>query len=166
MSSPEIWGPHAWKILHTIAHTYPEKANYETQINIEKFISSFTELLPCEKCKIDFKKYLKKYPIKSSSRDSLVMWMVDAHNSVNKKLNKKLFTYEDAEALWGNDAVCKTCNGNNAEKQPFSRLSSFLKIIQTFCFIMFFVFLIAWLNNKYKLYDLIKKKLPMGTKIK
>ena len=110
MANPKDWGPSAWNILHTMSYTYPEKPDLEKQMQIEKFITSFSELLPCKECKDGFKKYLKENPIHTKSREGFIKWTVDAHNFVNKKLGKDLFTYDEAELHWRKiEPLCKEC---------------------------------------------------------
>lgn len=110
MANPKDWGPSGWKILHTLSYTYPQTPDLEKQMQIEKFISSFTELLPCKDCRDSFKKYLKENPVHTKTKEGLIKWCVDAHNFVNKKLGKELFTYDEAELNWRQiEPLCKEC---------------------------------------------------------
>lgn len=156
VSDPKNWGPSSWKILHVLAYTYPEIANYETQVNIEKFIASFSELLPCNSCKDDFKKYVQKYPVKSKTRESLIQWTVDLHNSVNKKLGKKLLTYDEAKKVWNSsNETCTSCNAieNSFPPTEKSKLTKYLKMFQFIFFIMFIVFFFGYINTKYNVFE-------------
>lgn len=160
MTDPKIWGPHAWKVLHTMAYSYPENPTHETQLNMERFIKTFAEVLPCATCKEDFRKYLLKFPLQSKSKKSLVKWMVDAHNHVNKKLGKKLITYSEAEKNFLKekpDDICVDCNPTqntlatgDTVNSSVARTTSYLKIFQFLFFILFVIFLLLFLNAKYK----------------
>lgn len=96
---PEIWGPHAWIFLHSITLAYPEIPTQQDKINMRNFINSLGEVLPCNKCKINFKSHLKTNPLTDkilSSRNSLIKWMIDIHNSVNKSNFKETLSYENS----------------------------------------------------------------------
>ena len=50
-------------------------------------------MIPCILCKNHFQENLRLFPIRNhlNNRDSLVNWLIDIHNIVNKKLGKKQF---------------------------------------------------------------------------
>ena len=92
-----IWGPPAWKFLHTITFNYPDKPN-QSEIDITYlFFSSLSEMLPCKICQQHFKQYLTKYPIQDAllSRDGLINWLVNLHNHVNILLGKKTYSVRE-----------------------------------------------------------------------
>jgi hypothetical protein len=92
---PDIWGPHAWFFLETICMGYPTKPTYEEKKIAEDFFKSLQFMIPCDKCRVNFKKHLKESPLTGevlSSRDNLFMWIVDIHNSVHKNKQK---SYDD-----------------------------------------------------------------------
>lgn len=92
----EEWGPIFWYELHRMSQSYhPEFSTYYYNI-----ISQFPFLVPCPTCSYHFGELLKKSPPKTDSYDSLFKWGVDAHNRVNKRLNKKLYTINEAKALY------------------------------------------------------------------
>ena len=96
---PEIWGPHAWMFLHSITLEYPENPTSEDKQNILNFINSLGNVLPCEKCKNNFKKHLDKIPLNEkvlSSKQGLVKWLIDIHNCVNNIKQCKELSYEEA----------------------------------------------------------------------
>jgi hypothetical protein len=96
--NPEIWGPHAWFLLHTISFNYPENPTPVDKNNIRNFIYSFGEVIPCDACKIHFKQNLKNVPLTEEaleSNNNLVIWFIDLHNVVNKMNGKKILTQED-----------------------------------------------------------------------
>lgn len=98
---PDVWGPHAWIFLHSITLEYPEYPTYEDKQNMRNFINALKHILPCQKCKINFGDHLQKYPLTDNilnSKSSLIKWLIDIHNSVNKLTHKKELTYEEALA--------------------------------------------------------------------
>lgn len=93
----KIWGPHAWFFLHSITFYYPDHPNPRDKKTFYNFFQTVGDILPCTICKNHYKENLIKYPIENhlDSRDSLVNWLIDIHNSVNKKLNKPLYNNID-----------------------------------------------------------------------
>lgn len=108
---PEIWGPMTWTLLHSITLEYPENPTEEDKENIKNFINCFGKVLPCEKCRINFKTHIEELPLSDNilnSRKNLIKWMIDIHNLVNKMNGKKELTYQ--EALKN---ILITCNNND-----------------------------------------------------
>ena len=96
---PEIWGPHSWKFLHYMTISYPECPSDEDKQNMSEFINAFQKIIPCYKCRTNFKKHIQEQPLNDSvlkSKKDFVYWMIDVHNSVNKLNNKPIMSYGDA----------------------------------------------------------------------
>ena len=96
---PEVWGPHAWIFLHSVTLDYPDNPTIQDKHNMKIFINSLGNVLPCEKCRNNFKHHLKELPITDNvleSKTNLVNWLIDIHNCVNiTKMTNKL-THEEA----------------------------------------------------------------------
>ena len=99
---PEIWGPSAWTFLHTITLNYPTNPNDEDKSNHKLFFNNLKTIIPCEKCAIHYKENLNKYPLEAAleSKELLVKWLIDIHNEVNKKNNKKIYSYEEVNKIY------------------------------------------------------------------
>lgn len=95
--SPEVWGPHYWFFLHTIALTYPHRPNDITKKKYYEFIQNLPVFMPIEETSSEFIKLLDKYPVQPylDSRDAFVRWMHFIHNKVNEKLEKPKITLTD-----------------------------------------------------------------------
>lgn len=96
---PDVWGPHAWIFLHSITLEYPDNPTSEDKVNIVNFINSLGPVLPCQKCRINFKSHIEKYPLTEEvlkSKTNLVKWMIDIHNCVNEMNNKCKLSYEES----------------------------------------------------------------------
>jgi hypothetical protein len=93
---PNIWGPHFWFFLHTIAFTYPLKPNQTIKKKYYEFLHNFYLFLPDENIGNKFNKLLVKYPPTPylDSRMSLMKWTHFIHNKINKILNKDLISFE------------------------------------------------------------------------
>ena len=96
---PKGWGPSAWIFLHSITLNYPEYPSAEDKKNIHGFFSNLGNILPCNSCKWNYKSHLEKYPLNNSvlnSKQNLVKWLIDIHNSVNIMNNKPTYSHDDA----------------------------------------------------------------------
>ena len=92
------WGPGAWRFLHSVALKYPDNPTDNDKNNYFIFFDNLQHILPCPKCKENYKDHLNKFPLKDSldNNISLFKWTVDIHNEVNKINNKSLYTYDEA----------------------------------------------------------------------
>jgi hypothetical protein len=94
---PNVWGPHFWFFLHTIAISYPHNPNAVTKKKYYELIQNLPLFIPVEKIGNDFNKLLDEYPVTAylDSRESFVKWMHFIHNKINKKLEKPMITIND-----------------------------------------------------------------------
>lgn len=159
MSLNEKWGPSFWKFLHALSFFYPKHPSEKQKKKYESFLLSFEEFIPCEKCKKDYEKYISEKKPNLDSKKEFVIWVIDLHNFVNKKLGKKIYTYEEVESQWNeNNEPCLDCLNIQKEKPPFFNIKVYLKIFQFFCFFGFLFFLCIFLEKKYKLIEFFKNK--------
>lgn len=94
---PDIWGPHFWFFMHTLALSYPQKPN---EVTIKKYYELFHNMplfIPIESIGNDFRKLLDEYPITAylDTRDDLIKWVHFIHNKVNEKMEKPKITMEE-----------------------------------------------------------------------
>lgn len=94
--APNIWGPHYWFFLHTIAMNYPKYPNTITKKKYYEFIQNLPLFLPLENISTEFSKLIDKYPVAPylDSRDSFIRWMHFIHNKINENLEKPMITLE------------------------------------------------------------------------
>ena len=99
-----IWGPHGWKFMHYVSLDYPDNPTINDKNVYKNFYYSLQDVLPCEKCRINYKKNIIEHPIDShlENKDSLVKWVIDIHNKVNEELNKPKHEYQEAIDIYLN----------------------------------------------------------------
>jgi len=87
---PNVWGPHYWFFLHTVAMSYPQRPNAVTKKKYYELIQNLPLFIPVEKMGNDFSHLLDTYPVTAylDSRESLIKWMHFIHNKINEKLEK------------------------------------------------------------------------------
>ena len=99
---PNVWGPHGWKFMHYVSLGYPQEPTENDKRNYKDFYTSLQNVLPCVTCPGTYQKNLSELPIDNAlqSRDSLVKWVIDIHNKVNKETNKRELGYDEAIQLY------------------------------------------------------------------
>ena len=87
---PDVWGPHYWFVLMTIALCYPLNPNDVTKKKYYDLIHNIPLLLPVEKLGNNFSNLIDQYPVTPylDSRDSFIKWTHFIHNKVNQSLDK------------------------------------------------------------------------------
>jgi len=92
---PKIWGPHTWKFVESVYHSFPSipssewgQEDLDTVTNIATFFQTLSSVLPCQKCREDYKKFLETYPIENSLNDSEDLWLWIFH--LRKNMNPNL----------------------------------------------------------------------------
>ena len=96
--NPEVWGPHYWFVLHTIAITYPERPNDVVKKKYYDFIHNLPLFMPVKEIGNGFSKMLDKYPVTPylDSQASFVKWMHFIHNKYNAALEKPEISMDEA----------------------------------------------------------------------
>jgi hypothetical protein len=99
MVNPQLWGTHAWKFIHYITIAYPECPTEDDKKTMKLFfIDILPKILPCLKCKENFKKHLQENILTEdilNSREKLIHWGISIHNIINKSLDKPQMSIED-----------------------------------------------------------------------
>ena len=96
----EELGRNTWSFLHTTAAYFPVAPTAEQRARMLTFVSSFSEVYPCEHCAGDFRESIKKHEPDVSSRKAFSTWMCEQHNYVNVKLGKDEFDCSKVLERW------------------------------------------------------------------
>lgn len=112
--SPEIWGHNGWFFLDSICLSYPLNPSNEMKENCKSFFYLLPKMLPCDKCRDHFKQYITEYPLDDDilkSKDSLLLWILNAHNNVNKRNGKNIITLEQFKEYYDQKYkdTCSSC---------------------------------------------------------
>jgi hypothetical protein len=94
---PNVWGPHFWFFLHTLAMSYPHHPSSVTKKKYYELINNLPLFIPMESIGKDFSQLLDEYPITAylDNRESLIKWMHFIHNKINEKLEKPKITINE-----------------------------------------------------------------------
>lgn len=143
------WGQHAWEFLHAVTFNYPvNPTSFDKKIHKE-FFHSLKHILPCKDCRHHFKNGIENImPIEKNleSRDKLSRWLVDFHNSVNKRLGKPIQSYdsirEKYESMRGRcqvNIVSKTNKGCSSGSEYSSKRTQILLVIIILILVLLFI---------------------------
>jgi len=93
-----VWGPHYWFFLHTIAEAYPLTPNEVTKRKYYDLIQNMPLFIPIAEMGNKFSEMLDKYPVSPylDNRDSFVRWVHFIHNKFNVLLGKNEVLFADA----------------------------------------------------------------------
>ena len=93
-----VWGPHYWFFLHTIAEAYPLTPNEVTKRKYYDLIQNMPLFIPIAEMGNKFSEMLDKYPVSPylDNRDSFVRWVHFIHNKFKVMLGKNEVLFADA----------------------------------------------------------------------
>jgi hypothetical protein len=97
---PNIWGPSAWKFLHSITFQYPENPTDLDKQKYFTFFNSLKNVLPCPTCREHYGKSFETVPIRLDNRKELIEWLIDIHNKVNLEAGKKVYSYSEVYQIY------------------------------------------------------------------
>ena len=98
MTSKKIWGNATWYVIHTLAYKLIEDKDVNGLI---QQILQICENLPCIDCRNHAVNILSKSNIKNiNNKQQLILFLLQFHNIVNRKLNNPDFTLEEHNELY------------------------------------------------------------------
>lgn len=107
ISDPKIWGPSFWFTLHNGANNYPKEASKIVIEKMKGFIIGLPYMIVCKECSTHAQEHIESKMNEldkiCSGRTSLFNFFVDFHNYVNKRYNKPLLSYEEAEKIYSHN---------------------------------------------------------------
>jgi hypothetical protein len=99
---PRVFGPFMWATIHYICLGAPSELSKKEQEVYKTFFINLPPVMPCHSCGVNLIEHYKDLPIDPflKTKKDLFAWSVKIHNMVNKSLNKKEITVEEAEKIW------------------------------------------------------------------
>jgi len=149
-----IFGPHAWFILHSMTLAYPLEPTGKDKENQRRFLESFGQIMFCDICKVHYNRNLQENPPKLDTKKEFFEWMVDLHNEVNGRTGKRSWTYDEVLKLYEDhykkDFVLIN-KGNNKESPRIFLRKIYCLWLQyhTYLIILFLLGIIIYLTQKY-----------------
>lgn len=91
-----VWGPLGWMTLHSVASIYPEQPTVAEQQLVSMWLELFRDTITCHHCRSHFTEmfdlYRQKFPRMFRSRQEFMTFTFRAHNTVNRRLNKPIYS--------------------------------------------------------------------------
>ena len=93
---PPSFGSYVWAILHMTSLNYPAAPTQGEREKMATLINSLLQNLPCPLCASHAVQYAEEHPLALDSRDDLVLYMIQFHNSVNERTGKRVLPVAEA----------------------------------------------------------------------
>jgi len=147
MIDKNIWGSHLWNSIHFISLGYPRNPSNVDKVNYKNFYENIVNIIPCSDCAEHLKNNLKNIPIQNflDTREKLFEWTILLHNQVNKLLNRKEWTIQEAYALY-TDPYFNMKNNNKCLNNSYFFIS----------ILLFIVIMVLLLKDKFIFISIIK----------
>jgi hypothetical protein len=101
LHSPEVWGESFWFVVHLGSMSAPEVIPTEKREKYWGFIDGIPEMLACQKCAHHAREWVEKHRKDKdaivSSRESLIRFYVDMHNSVNQRNGQPVMSVDEVK---------------------------------------------------------------------
>jgi hypothetical protein len=98
-------GPIVWGAAEIYAQLYPWVPSAEAKQKATDFFKEdgeITKMLVCNICKSHYNEHARNNFPNVESRETLIKWVLNAHNQVNKRNGKSQWTYNQVnESYWG-----------------------------------------------------------------
>ena len=119
--NPEVWGPHYWFILYTMAVSYPTNPNEITKKKYYDFIQNLPLFIPNPNIGNNFSQFIDKYPVTPylDSRESLTKWVHFIHNKINIYLGKPEVSFFESMNKYYDNYRLKYIKKNTEKKEKF-----------------------------------------------
>lgn len=103
---PKISGPGAWMVTHVLAMITDQSGHKKDYTRFSLFVYRMIHAFPCRVCRRHAVRYLDNHPTPASRAEgSAFEWSFTFHNTVNKRLGKKVLTLQEATPLYENTEV-------------------------------------------------------------
>jgi len=103
MSNKVVWGSSTWVLFHTIADMMTDEIFNNEKDNVVSLIKTICSILPCSDCSNHATKYLNTINFKNiKNSEDLKKFFLLFHNSVNIRINKRIFTTEELNEKYKN----------------------------------------------------------------
>ena len=85
-----VWGRSCWVFLNAVAYAYPNEPSDEQKEQMKIFIHSLPGVLPCSRCGAHLLQEIHRsfHDSVLTSRYTLMKWVNETHNSVNRRKHK------------------------------------------------------------------------------
>mgnify|MGYP001167580247 CR=1 FL=1 len=142
---PEVWGPHYWFVIFSIAINYPKTPNNTAKKKVYDFIMNLPFFIPNDKIGNDFSKMLDEYPITPylDSREMLLRWVNFIHNRINLKLGKN-----EKDTTTALNDYYKKYEPKEKSKHKISKRNKIILYLSLFLLLLLLIIFVYYFENK------------------
>lgn len=115
-------GKGTWTLLHIMAATYPVAPTPEVIQDHKIFFQLLPRIYPCPDCRVHMRKMFHELPPQLNSRSEFMAWICEAHNRVNRRLNKPVFDCSKHDERW--DCGCNIVPGQATATKPATSIQT------------------------------------------
>jgi hypothetical protein len=103
MSLIQQWGNAAWFLFHTLSYKLKDEYNTPNEIaNLRKILINICFNLPCPVCSEHAKNKINQVNLNEiSSKEILMRFFYELHNTINHDLNKSIYSYDEFKNKYG-----------------------------------------------------------------
>jgi hypothetical protein len=114
-----------------VSFAYPTNPSAEQKAAALDLLSSLQHMLPCGECCSHYCSSFsrEKIAMHLDSRDSFSRWLVDFHNSINRRLGKQEMTYEDVLMEYDQDDFCELASSCDDSAPPAKKFPWWIFLI-------------------------------------
>ncbi|RKP36974.1 ERV/ALR sulfhydryl oxidase domain-containing protein, partial [Dimargaris cristalligena] len=95
-----LLGQSTWRLIHTTMARFPLMPSENEKQALSQFLFLLSRLYPCGDCAEHFQKLLHEFPPNLNTRYEAELWACEAHNKVNKRLEKELLDCTTVHSLY------------------------------------------------------------------
>jgi len=96
------WGPLGWATLHSAAACYPDVPLDSDKYTLYRWMNAFRETILCPSCQAHFAgmfdSYIHRFPNWWDSRKDVSEFVFRAHNTVNARTSKRVYSLSESVA--------------------------------------------------------------------
>lgn len=128
--NPEVWGPHFWFFLQSMAVHYPTTPNDLLKKKYYNLFENLPLFVPHEKIGNDLIELFDKYPVSPylENRESLLKYIHFIHNKINEKIGKPLISFDEAQKNYYDAYIPKELQ-EHKNKKLYKKIATITLII-------------------------------------
>ena len=99
-----------WRFLHASSFAFPEDPDATRQKQMFEFLISVGRVLPCKTCRDHYNDYIRENLTDRvvMSKGTLIEWIVELHNSVNRRTGKREWKVEEVRKHYESQGQTKS----------------------------------------------------------
>ena len=134
---PDVWGPHYWFFMHSVASTYPDFPSSTTKRKYYDLVMNMPLFIPVPAMGADFAALLDQFPVSPYlvNRQSFMRWTNSIHNHYNLLRGKEPVPFFQSVLLHRNHYAPQPAVRAHLDKKYMIRLLYLCTILAALAFV-------------------------------